>query len=74
MRVNGKTIYSTAKASKHGRTKVGMRESTLTEGNTASAATNGTMEASTLVTGVKIRSVASVFIRGSTVADTRANG
>lgn len=64
MRANGKMIYSTVGVLKLGQTKAAMKVNMLMAGNMVLEVTNGMMEASIVVTGVKTRLVVSVFTPG----------
>ena len=74
MRECGKTISNTDMESKHGQTSQSMKESMLLAASTVSAAINGMMDPCTLVTGVRIKSLASVSTRGWMEDATKASG
>jgi len=63
-RANGKMIYSTVEVLKLGQTKAATKVNMLMAGNMVLEVTNGMMEASIVVTGVKTRLVVLVFTPG----------
>lgn len=73
-RGNGRTIYSMAGASRPGRIRASMRESTPLAGNMALAVISGMMAASTRAIGERIRLAVLEFILGSTEEGMRASG
>ena len=73
-KVNGRTIFSTARELKLGQTKASMRANTLLEGSTELELTNGMMAASTRETGGKTRLAESVSTRGLMDVDTKESG
>ena len=64
MRASGRMICSTAVELKPGLIRVAMKETTDSDASTASAVTAGVMEASTQVTGAKIKSAGLESTRG----------
>ena len=64
MRASGRMICSTVVELKPGPIRVATKETTDSDASTASAVTAGVMEASTLVTGAKIKSAGLEYTRG----------